>query len=110
MCEPSDRLDDVGALVHDDNCAGTKTGLCVFQGIIVHPEGDEVKDRDRVDVKYLQDFLALLDGQNRNGAASWDDPQQVVPASTDTTTVFLDKILQRNAHLLLYHARVVDMA
>ena len=36
--EASDGRDDIGALVHDDNSTGTKTGLRILQGVVVHAE------------------------------------------------------------------------
>ena len=37
VSETGDSLDDVGALVHDDDGASTKTTLSVLEGVEVHP-------------------------------------------------------------------------
>ena len=58
----------------------------------------------------LQDFGALVDGQDGNGRTTWHDTEKVVPAANDTTTMLLNEVLERNTHLLLYDARVVDVA
>ena len=46
----------------------------------------------------------------RSGGASGNNAEQVVPASNDVPSVDLDEVLQRDAHLLLHSAGVVDVS
>ena len=57
----------------------------------------------------LQNLLALGDGQCGHGAASRYDSEQVVPPAPDAPTVFLDQLLQRDAHLLLNDTRIIHV-
>jgi hypothetical protein len=57
----------------------------------------------------LQSLLTVALGQDRDRAASWHDTEQIVPASPHAATVLLDKLLERDAHLLLDDARVVHV-
>merc|ERR1719192_670851 len=49
-------------------------------------------------------------GDKGSGRASRNDTQEIVPASNNVTSVDLDEVLQRDAHLLLHGAGVVHVA
>ena len=87
------RLDHVGALVHDDDGGGAETGLDVLERVEVHQHR-------------VTDGL----GQHGDGGAAGDDAQEVVPAAADAAAVLLDEVLERDGHLLLDDDRVVDVA
>ena len=53
---------------------------------------------------------SYLLGDKGSGRASRNDTQEIVPASNDVTSVDLDEVLQRDAHLLLHGAGVVHVA
>lgn len=57
----------------------------------------------------LQDLFAFVNRKDRNGTASRNDAKKVIPATANTSTVFLDEFLQWNTHLLLHNTRVVDV-
>eukprot|EP00227_Mantoniella_beaufortii_P011202 CAMPEP_0197590548 /NCGR_PEP_ID=MMETSP1326-20131121/11475_1 /TAXON_ID=1155430 /ORGANISM="Genus nov. species nov., Strain RCC2288" /LENGTH=441 /DNA_ID=CAMNT_0043155651 /DNA_START=195 /DNA_END=1517 /DNA_ORIENTATION=- len=90
--EARDGVHHVGALVHDDDGGGAEAGLRGLERVEVH-----------------EHLLAHLLGDERHGGAAGDDAQQVVPAAAHAPRVLLDQLLQRDAHLLLHRARVVDV-
>jgi hypothetical protein len=91
VAETADGSDNVGALVENNDGGGTETRLRVLETIKVHN-------------------LVITDalGKDRSGRTTGDDGQEVVPTASDTTAVLLDKLAERNRHLLLDSARVVD--
>lgn len=91
--QAGDGTDDVCRLVHDDDGGGTKTGLGVLEGVEVH-----------------ELVVAHALGDDGGGGTTGDDGQKVVPATTDTTAVAIDQLTERDGHLLLDGARVVDVA
>ena len=58
MSEAGNSLDDVGALVHDDDGTSTKTRLRILQGVVVHPGGD------------YENVKAMQEGGGRTGLLS----------------------------------------
>jgi hypothetical protein len=93
VAETADGTDDIGTLVHDDNGGSSETRLAVLEGVEVH-----------------QLVVANALGQNGSGRTTWDDGLKVVPATTDTTAVLVNQLTERNGHLLLDSARVVDVS
>lgn len=91
--QTGDGADDVGGLVHDDDGGSTQTGLGVLEGVEVHD-------------------LVVADGlgDDWGGGTTGDDGEEVVPAAAHTTAVTVDQLTQRDGHLLLDCAGVVDVA
>src|SRR5476651_2203070 len=88
--QTSDRLDDVGRLVHDDNRCRAEAALLVLQRVEVH-----------------QDRVADRLGQHRRRRTTENDGQQVVPAAAYAAGMLLDQLLEGNAHRLFDVARLV---
>lgn len=90
--QTGDGADDVGGLVHDDNGGSPQTGLGVLEGVEIHD-------------------LVIADGlgDDGSGGATGDDGEEVVPAATHTTAVTVDQLTQRDGHLLLDRAGIVDV-
>jgi hypothetical protein len=106
-----DGRDNVRALVHDDDRAGAETGLGVLQRVKVHPAQPVEHDSSpNAAESHSQDLLAHVLRDDRDGAATGNDAKEVVPAATDAAAVLLEQLLERDAHLLLDHAWVVDVA
>lgn len=93
LAETGDGADDVGGLIHDDDGRGTKTGLRVLEGVEVHE-------------LLVTDVL----GKDGSGGATGNDGLEVVPAADDTTAVLVNKLAERDGHLLLDGCGVVDVA
>jgi len=93
MAQSRDGTNDIGALVHHDRSRGTKTRLTILQAVEVHD-------------------LVITDALGQDGCrgSTRNDGLEIVPASTDTSTVFVDELPEGDAHLLLDCAGVVDMA
>jgi hypothetical protein len=53
--------------------------------------------------------VADLPGKDGSGRATRNDSLEVVPATNDTTAVLVNKLTERDGHLLLDGARVVDV-
>ena len=83
---------DIGRLVHDDDGGGAQAGLRVLEGVEVH-----------------ELVIAGGLGQDGRGGAAGDDGLQVVPAAAHAAAVLVDELAQRDRHLLLDGARVVDV-
>jgi hypothetical protein len=92
LAETGDGADNVGGLVHDNDSRGTETGLRILEGVEVH-----------------ELVVADLPGKDGSGRATGDDSLEVVPAANDTTAVLVNKLTERDRHLLLDGARVVDV-
>jgi len=93
LAETGDGADDVGGLVHDNDCGRTETGLRVLEGVEVH-----------------ELLVADVLGEDGGGRATGDDGLEVVPAADDTTAVLVDELTERDGHLLLNGGGVVDVA
>lgn len=93
LAQTSDGAYDVSRLVHDDDSGGTETGLRVLERVKVH-----------------ELLVADLSWQNWSRRSTWDDGEEVVPTATDATAVLLDQLLQRDRHLFLNCAWVVDVS
>lgn len=93
LAETGDGADNVSGLVHDDDGSSTETGLRILECVEVH-----------------ELVVANLPGQNGSGGATRDDSLEVVPASNDTTAVLVNELTERDGHLLLDSAGVVDVA
>ncbi len=91
--ETSNSLDNVSALVHDNDGSSTETRLDLTEGIKVHEHS-------------VADVL----GEGVDRGATWNNGEEVVPAATNTTTVTLDQFFEGDGHLFLHGARVVDVA
>jgi hypothetical protein len=92
LAETGDGTDNVGGLVHDDDSSGTETGLRILECVKVH-----------------ELVVADLPGKDGSGRATRNDSLEVVPATNDTTAVLVNKLTERDGHLLLDGARVVDV-
>jgi hypothetical protein len=92
LAETGDGADNVSRLVHDDDGRGTKTGLRVLECVEVHKL-----------------VVTDLPGKNGSGRTTRDDSLEVVPAADDTTAVLVNELAERDRHLLLDGARVVDV-
>lgn len=90
--ETGDGANDVGALVHDNNGGGTETRLRVLESVEVHKL-----------------VVANLLGKDRGGGTTGNDSLEVVPATNDTTAVLVNQLAERDGHLLLDCAGVVDV-
>ena len=86
-------LDHVRRLVHDGDRCCPQTGLHLLERIEVH-----------------QHSVADALGKTGHGTAAGDDGQQIVPAAAHTAAVLLDELLERDGHLLLHRAGIVDVA
>lgn len=93
LAQPGDHPDHVGRLVHDDDRGRAQAGLAVLEGVKVH-----------------QLVVADVFRQDRRRRASGDDGLEVVPAAAHASAVLLDQLAQRDRHLLLDRARVVDVS
>jgi hypothetical protein len=91
--ETGDGTDNIGGLVHDNNSGGSETRLVVLEAIEIHD-------------------LVIADVLRKDWSrrATWDDGLEVVPTTTDATAVLLDQLAERDGHLLLNSARVVNVA
>jgi hypothetical protein len=87
-----DGADNVGRLVHDDDGGSSESGLCVLERVEVH-----------------QLVVADVLGQDRGRRTTGNDSEEVVPAALDTAAVTVNQLAERNRHLLLDGAGVVDM-
>jgi hypothetical protein len=93
VAETADSSDNIGALIHNDNSSSAESRLAVLEGIEVHQ-------------LVITDVL----GENRSRRTTGDDSQKVIPSTSNTTTVLVNQLTQRDGHLLLNSAGVVDMA
>merc|ERR1719445_3052774 len=91
--QPGDGLHHVGLLVHHDDGRSAKTSLSCYQSIKIH-----------------HDVVTDLLGDKGSRGTSRNDTQEIVPASNNVTSMDLDEVLQRDAHLLLHGAGVVHVA
>jgi len=57
-----------------------------------------------------QSLLTDFSWNNRDGTTTRDDTLHVLPSTSNTTTVLLQQLLQRNRHFLLNDAWVVDVS
>merc|ERR1711959_551650 len=85
-------LDNVGALVHDDDGRGTKTRLHLPQGIEIH-----------------EHIVADVFWKQRHRGAAWDDRKQVVPSSDNPAAVLVNELPERNTHFFFHRAGPVDV-
>ena len=85
--------DDVGRLVHDDDGRRAHARLELGQRIEIERQ-----------------VLAGVGRQAWHRRAARDHRQQVVPAAAHAAGMPLQQFAQRNAHLLLDHARLLDVA
>lgn len=58
---------------------------------------------------HLQDIVADGTGKDWDGGTSGNDSEQVIPTSLDTTAMLLNQLTERDGHLLLDRAGVVDV-
>lgn len=93
VAETADTSNNIGTLVHDNDGSGTETRLAILEGIKVH-----------------QLFVADVLGENGSGRTTGDDGLEVVPSTSDTTTVLLNQLSERDGHLLFDSDGVVDVA
>mmetsp|Transcript_35491 Transcript_35491/g.114080 ORF Transcript_35491/g.114080 Transcript_35491/m.114080 type:complete len:280 (+) Transcript_35491:273-1112(+) len=91
--EACDGGDDVGLLVEDGDGGGAEARAGALQVVEVH-----------------EHLVADVRRQDRHRRAAWDDAQQVVPPSNHVLAVLLQQLLERDGHLLLDRAGVVDVA
>mmetsp|Transcript_38798 Transcript_38798/g.97762 ORF Transcript_38798/g.97762 Transcript_38798/m.97762 type:complete len:234 (+) Transcript_38798:276-977(+) len=84
--------DHIRGFVHHDDSSSTKTRLDITQVIKIH-----------------QNSFAGFLWQNRHRGTTWDDSQQVIPATTDTTTVTIDQFFEWNAHFFLHCTGLVHV-
>ena len=87
-----DGVHDVRALVHDDHRRGAQTGLRRLERVEIH-----------------EHLLAHALGDQGHGRSAGDDRQQVIPPASHTAAVLLDQVLERDGHLFLHRARLVDV-
>ena len=87
-----DGTNNIGALVHYDDSGGTETRLRVLEGVEVH-----------------ELVIADVSREDRGGRTTRDDSLEVVPAANDTTAVLVNELAERDRHLLLDGAGVVDV-
>jgi hypothetical protein len=92
LAQTGDSADNISGLVHDDDGGGTETGLRILQGVKVH-----------------ELVVADFPGKDRGRRATRDDSLEVVPAANDTTAVLVNELAERDRHLLLDGARVVNV-
>ncbi len=85
--------DHVGAFVHDDNSSSTKTRLAIFQTIKIH--------------ELVVTHMPWQDWRRRPAR---DDSFEIVPTAADATTVFVDELAERNAHLFFHGGGIVDVS
>ena len=90
--ESEDSIDDVGGIIHDDDCSGTETTSQVFKIVEVH-----------------QGFTALLFGEHWDGGSTWNDGFEVVPTADDTPAMSIDELSEGDTHFLLDSAWVVNV-
>lgn len=91
--ETGNGADHVGRVVHDNDGSCSERGSVVLERVVVH-----------------QALLGSLTGDDGDRATAGDDTLEVAPATTDTTAVLLEQLLERDRHLLLDNTRVVDVA
>ena len=108
--EACDGGDNVCALIHDDDGTCAETRLCILQRVVIHPSPHLSARWKEHQHAHSQDFLALGRREDRDGASARNYTKQVIPSANNASTVFLYKLLQRDAHLLLHNTRVIDMA
>ena len=58
---------------------------------------------------HSQYFLASLPRDDRHGAPSRNNRLEILPPSSDATTMLLYQFLERDTHLFLHHTRIVNM-
>ena len=66
--------------------------------------------RERRSVANSQNLFAFRLWEDRHGASTRDNSEQVIPAPADAPSVFLNEILQRNTHLFFDDARIIDVS
>lgn len=93
LAETGDGADNVSGLVHDDDGSSTETGLRVLECVEVH-----------------ELVVANLPRENGSGGTTGNDSLEVIPAANDTTAVLVNKLAERDRHLLLDSAGIVDVA
>eukprot|EP00166_Cyanidium_caldarium_P004359 ctg_459.g152 len=91
--EAPDGRHHIGRLVHHDDGGGAQSAGHVAQCIEIHHH-----------------IVADPLGDERHRTAARDDRQQVVPAAAHPAGVPFNQRPQRDAHLLLHHARAVDVS
>ena len=90
--ETGDGANNIGALVHDNNGSRSETRLRILESIEVH-----------------ELVVANLLGKDGSRRTTRDNSLEVVPATNDTTAVLVNQLAERDRHLLLNSARVVDV-
>ena len=90
--EAENGVDDIGLFVHDDDGGGAETRLASLEVVEVH-----------------DGLRAVLVVHHLYGRTTGDDGLQVVPSTLDTSAVAVNQLSERNTHLLLNCAGVVDV-
>ena len=91
--EAGDGADHVGGAIHDDDGGGAEPGLRVLERVEVH-----------------ELLVARLLGQDGSRGTPRDDGFEVVPSATHPAAVLLDELAERDRHLFLDGAGVIDVA
>ena len=99
------KLYHIDGFVHGDDGSRAQTRLEGAQGVIVHQ--GHIGHTLLVSEDNINDDSYLV--QSTSGGSSGNDSLEIVPASTNTTTMLLKKFLQGNGHLLFHNTRIIHM-